>query len=114
MNDQEFDTGPGRTGCTGRAFRPDPARELRDIGADVLLRGKNVLEVGAGDGRLTMAIAALARRVLAVDPDTGAIDAARIALKAAGRRNVTFKVAPAQELGLGRRRFDVAVISWSL
>ncbi len=104
----------GRLGCAGRAFRPDPAREIRAIGAESRLRGRDVLEVGAGDGRLTLAIAALAHRVLAVDPDAAAIDAARAAARTARLRNVSFKVAPAQHLALGRRRFDVAVFSWSL
>ncbi len=104
----------GRLGCSGRAFRPDPTREIRAIGAESRLRGRDVLEVGAGDGRLTLAIASIARRVLAVDPDAAAIDAARAAARTARLRNVSFKVAPAQHLDLGRRRFDVAVFSWSL
>ncbi|MDP9265728.1 MAG: class I SAM-dependent methyltransferase [Chloroflexota bacterium] len=115
MKDPEDEgCGLGRTGCGGREFRPDPARELRDIGAEATLRRRDVLEVGAGDGRLTLAIAALAERVLAVDADPGAIEAARLAARRAGIRNVSFRVAPAQDLGLGRRRFDVAVFSWSL
>ncbi|MFN2520038.1 MAG: class I SAM-dependent methyltransferase [Candidatus Limnocylindria bacterium] len=104
----------GRIGCSGRSFRPDPAREIHAIGAERHLRGKDVLEVGSGDGRLTLGLAALAHRVVAVDPDASAIDAARLATRAAGLRNVVFLVRPAQALRLGRRRFDVAVFSWSL
>ncbi len=112
--DEQDDGVCGRMGCSGRSFRPDPAREIRAIGAEHHLRGKDVLEVGSGDGRLTLGLASLARRVVAVDPDAPAIDAARFAARTAGLRNVTFLTRPAQALGLGRRRFDVAVFSWSL
>ncbi|HEV3403238.1 MAG TPA: methyltransferase domain-containing protein, partial [Gaiellaceae bacterium] len=39
--------------------------------------GKEVLELGCGDGRLTSGIAAEAARVLAFDPDAEAVEKAR-------------------------------------
>ena len=108
------DRGWGRMCCSGRPYRPDPAREIAAIGLGPHLRGRDVLEIGAGEGRLTVGLAALARRVLAVDADGEAIAAARVAIRAAGFRNVSFAVAPAQAFAPARRRFDVAVFSWSL
>jgi predicted RNA methylase len=40
-------------------------------------RARRVLEVGCGDGRLTLGIAAEADSVLAFDPDAEAVDRAR-------------------------------------
>src|SRR5438105_15535351 len=47
--------------------------------------GKTVLELGCGDGRLTVGIAPDAARVLAFDPDAEAVERARRALPAADR-----------------------------
>lgn len=96
--------------------RPDPARELRLLGLDRLARGARVLEVGTGEGRLALGYATAARSVLAIDPDPASIDRAR---ERAGRlgldpRRVRFLPLAAQELDVGRERFDLAVLAWSL
>jgi SAM-dependent methyltransferase len=48
----------------------------------------SILDVGAGAGRVALALAPLARRVVAVDRDAGAIDEARRRAEAAGLTRV--------------------------
>jgi ubiquinone/menaquinone biosynthesis C-methylase UbiE len=103
----------GRVGCVS-AVRPSDDLELRRLRADRLFRGKDVLDIGTGDGRLTWLIAPLARSVVAVDPDENAIRAAKREARVRGVTNARFEVGPAQDLGVGRERFDTALFSWSL
>jgi len=84
---------------------------LRQLAA---MDGLRVLELGCGDGRLTFRYAHEAQSVLAVDPDEE-----RIAIAIATRPpdladRVTFTVAGAAEVDVARRRFDLALFSWSL
>jgi len=96
--------------------RPDAVRELRLLGLDRLARGARVLEVGTGEGRLALGYAARARSVLAIDPDPAGIDRARERAAGLGLdpRRVRFRAIAAQELDVGRERFDLAVLAWSL
>jgi ubiquinone/menaquinone biosynthesis C-methylase UbiE len=68
-----------------------------------------VLELGCGDGRLTLPIAAEAAHVLAFDTDAEAVERGRQALP-----NVEFRVASGREIEVDRRSFDLALFSWSL
>ena len=76
--------------------------------------GRRVLEMGCGEGRLTLGIAADAAHVFAFDPDADAVARANDALpdELAGR--VTYKVASATQLELEPHSFDLVVFSWSL
>lgn len=96
--------------------RPDAARELRLLGLDRLVRGARVLEVGTGEGRLALGYAARARSVLAIDPDPASIGRARERAARLGLdpRRVRFRAISAQELDVGRERFDLALLAWSL
>jgi ubiquinone/menaquinone biosynthesis C-methylase UbiE len=75
--------------------------------------GRRVLEMGCGEGRLTLGIAADAAYVFAFDPDADAIARARNALPDELER-VTYKVASATQIELEPHSFDLAVFSWSL
>jgi SAM-dependent methyltransferase len=57
-----------------------------------------VLDVGAGTGRVALGLAPLARRVVAVDRDTGAIDEARRRAAAAGLAGVECVVADVETM----------------
>lgn len=81
-------------------------RELTD------LRGKRVLELGCGDGRFTYLYAHDAAYVLGVDPNRDEIGKARRARPRALRQRVQFRIA--KTIDPPRRRFDVALFSWSL
>ena len=76
--------------------------------------GKDVLEIGCGDGRMTWRFAASARSVLALDPVAQSIAEAQTVAAAQSRSNVRFQVADITTAMLPRGTFDVAVFSWSL
>jgi ubiquinone/menaquinone biosynthesis C-methylase UbiE len=78
------------------------------------LRGRQVLEMGCGDGRLTAGIAAEAQHVLAFDPDAESVVEGRRSLPAELSERVAFRAASAQEIEIERGAFDLVVFSWSL
>ncbi len=77
-------------------------------------RGRRVLEMGCGEGRLSVGLAADAARLLAFDPDAESVAAARRSLPAELVGRVSYRVASAQELEIEREAFDLVVFSWSL
>ena len=82
-------------------------RILHDL-AD--FRGRDVLDMGCGDGRTTRSIALRARSVLGLDPDDEAIARAL----AGSTDRITFEVADAVRLDLPAAGFDAVVFSRSL
>lgn len=83
-------------------------RRLTDFGS------ARVVEVGCGDGRLTLGIAERAASVLAFDPDREAVAEARAALPARLLDRVSYRAASATELEIPRSEYDIVVFSWSL
>jgi ubiquinone/menaquinone biosynthesis C-methylase UbiE len=77
-------------------------------------RGRRVLELGCGDGRLTLGIAPDAVHVLAFDPDGEAVDRARRSLPAELSERVNYRVASGKEIEIEPHSFDLVVFSWSL
>jgi ubiquinone/menaquinone biosynthesis C-methylase UbiE len=77
-------------------------------------RGRRVLELGCGDGRLTLGIARDAASVLAFDPDAEAVERARESLPAELAERVAYRVASGKEIELEPLSFDIVVFSWSL
>lgn len=97
------------------AMRPVASAELAAYGIGRALRGARVIDIGTGDGRLAFgAAAAGAVSVVGVDPDPAALAAARRRARTLGRGRTSFRLSPAQELALGRERFDIALLSWTL
>ena len=86
-------------------------RVLHDM---VEFAGKDVVEVGCGDGRLTLRFAGMASSVLAFDPDESAIATAREQTPPDLRSRVTFRVADMASIGLEAGAYDVGVLSWSI
>lgn len=84
----------------------DTVRELVDV------TGKRVLEMGCGDGRFTFLYAQDAAYVLGIDPKRDEIHEARRDRPSSLARRVKFRVA--KTISPPRRRFDVALFSWSL
>src|SRR5262245_26714297 len=95
-------------------LRPDPIVELREWGGENLVRGKRVLDLGCGDGRLALGLASLAATVSGLDPDAEAIAAARSRARKAGVRNVRFDVGTALSMPYARGAFDRVILSWTL
>ena len=77
-------------------------------------RGQRVLELGCGEGRLTIPIADDASFVLALDTDTEAVNSARRALPAKFTERVAYRVASGRSIEVPRHSFDLTVFSWSL
>lgn len=77
-------------------------------------RDRSVLELGCGEGRLTVGFAGEASRVLAFDRDAEAVEKARAALPASLEERVTYQAASAEELEVERHAFDIVLFSWSL
>ncbi len=95
-------------------LRPSPHDELREWGGQPLVRGKRVLDLGCGDGRLALGVAPFAKMVDGIDPDAEAIAAATRSARKAGVRNVRFAVGAAQHLPFPDAAFDVVTLSWTL
>ncbi len=96
-----------------RVLDPEGAHlaALRRLGD---FRGRRVLELGCGDGRLTPGIARDAASVLAFDPDAEAVERARQSLPAELAQRVSYRVASGKEIELEPVSFDLVVVSWSL
>jgi predicted RNA methylase len=77
-------------------------------------RGRRVLELGCGDGRLTVGVARDAAHVLAFDPDAEAVERARRSLPAELGERVSYRVASGVEIEVEPHSFDLTVFSWSL
>ncbi len=97
-------------------IRIDPEGSETDALFDLAeLEGREVLEIGCGDGRLTWRYADRADHVTAIDPFEDAIGRAKERLRATDLpsdfRHVAFEdFATASDTDV----FDVALLSWSL
>lgn len=97
----------------GIAIDPEGA-EVGVLAELVDFAGKDVLEVGCGDGRLTRRYAAGAARVLAIDTDEEEVRAAREQTPPDLLERVGYLVADVAEAELPESAFDVVVLSYSL
>jgi ubiquinone/menaquinone biosynthesis C-methylase UbiE len=107
----------GRVGSSlqGARDRRDRRRvEPAEIERVVDLRGKRVVDVGCGTGRLTRFVASRAAFVYAFDPSADSVDEARAAIAEADRDRVRFAVHDAEALDVPREHFDLALCGWSL
>lgn len=96
------------------ALRPNASDELAQWGGPAFVRGKRVLDLGCGDGRLALGVAPHAREVTGVDPDAQLIAQATARASRSGVRNVRFVTGAAQALPFPDARFDVVILSWTL
>jgi ubiquinone/menaquinone biosynthesis C-methylase UbiE len=88
--------------------------ETRVIHDLIDFAGKDVLDVGCGDGRMTWRFAEQARSVLGLDPVAASVEQARRDTPAHLRSKVTFQVGDITEAQLPAAAFDVVALSWSL
>jgi ubiquinone/menaquinone biosynthesis C-methylase UbiE len=93
---------------------PPPGMEVRLIERYVGIKGRRILEIGCGDGRLTRQFAPLASSVVAIEPDPAKIALARRLAASEGISYVSFHVNSAERLRLRGGPFEVALFSWSL
>lgn len=77
-------------------------------------RQRRVLEMGCGDGRLTVGMAEDAAYVYAFDTEAEAVERARRSLPAELADRVGYEVASGKEIEIPPHSFDLVVFSWSL
>lgn len=94
----------------------DPAgNEIRALERTTNWRGKRVLELGCGDGRLTLRLAALgASKIHALDPDRELIREARRNLPKRYAGRIEYRVGQAEKLTHASNAIDIVLFSWSL
>lgn len=76
--------------------------------------GLRVLEVGAGEGRMTTRYAALTKSVLAIEPHAESLARAQALVPPELRERISFRLADATELDEPADSFDAAFLPWSL
>ena len=97
-------------------FIIDPAgEEIKMLKRAVAFRDKRVLEIGCGEGRLTLRLASLGpQRIDALDPDPARLRTARRTLPARLKDVVHYAVGQAERLRQSDGAYDIVVFSWSL
>ncbi len=89
--------------------------EIRALQKDVQWKGKQVLEIGCGDGRLTLRLAAFGpAHIEAIDPDASRVRAARKSQPRRYRERIAYHVGRSGALRYRRGQFDIAIFAWSL
>ena len=99
------------------AIRSDPENnEIKALLAMADFKGKNVLEIGCGDGRLTWGYADVAAHVTAIDPFEVAILRAKEYLPDTLRDRVEFRHVGFEDFATASQSavFDIVILSWSL
>lgn len=96
--------------------RDPEGAEPRALGELVDFAGKDVLEIGSGEGRLTWRYAARACSVYGIDADEASVAAACVALAEHPdlHARVTFQVCDVTVTAPPASAFDVALLAWSL
>ncbi len=77
-------------------------------------RGKRVLEIGCGEGRLMWQYAKETRSTLGIDLDADALRVATIDRPSDLENKVFFSSAMSEQLPFSKETFDIAVLAWSL
>jgi ubiquinone/menaquinone biosynthesis C-methylase UbiE len=86
---------------------------LRALGRIQPLAGLDVVELGAGTGRLTGMLAPLARRIRAFDASQHMLDVAAASLTRAGLANWQLSVADSRELPVDDADADMTIAGWT-
>ncbi len=94
----------------------DPAGiEIQALQEAAPWAGKRVLEIGCGDGRLSLRLAAFRpKRIEALDPDPNRVRQARKSLPARYSKRIVFHVGHAERLRYPPGTFDTVIFAWSL
>ncbi len=94
----------------------DPAgNEIRALQRVVEWKRKRVLEIGCGEGRLTLRLAAFhPAHIEALDPDGARVRLARKNRPVRYGKRITYHVGHAGKLRYARDQFDIVIFSWAL
>jgi ubiquinone/menaquinone biosynthesis C-methylase UbiE len=97
--------------------RDPEGREISQLQDFTDFQDKVVLEIGAGDGRLTQRIAGLSDltgRTVALDAAPAVLAEAVAAFPVELRPKASFLTAAAEQLPFPSETFDLAILAWSL
>ena len=83
--------------------------DLPKIKEFIQLSGKKMLEIGCGDGRLSVQLADEVDALTAIDPDGARIDQARKSIA-----GVNFQVGSGEQLEFDSHSFDIVLFGYSL
>lgn len=78
------------------------------------LEGRDILDLGAGTGRLACMVAPFARSIRAYDSSAHMLEVATAKLRAAGRANWRTEVADHRRLPVENHSVDLVLAGWSL
>ena len=94
----------------------DPAGdEIKALKRVVKWQGSDVLEVGCGDGRLTLRLAGFGpAAIIGIDPGAQSIRTARRNMPKRLADKIGYHVGQAERLKFSSSRFDLVVFSWVL
>lgn len=76
------------------------------------IAGKEILEIGCGNGRLSFRLAKIAKKLVAIDPDMKKVENATMQVRP-GMQNIEFRAGRGEQLDFPDRRFDVVLYSLS-
>lgn len=88
--------------------------ELDTIHELIDFADRRVLEIGAGDGRLSWPFAAAAARWVAMDPDAEELRQAAHDLQTAPYATLHLSLGDARQLSFPDASFDIVFFTWSL
>ena len=95
-------------------FEKDPEQnETKHLLQFADFRGRRVLEIGCGEGRLTWRYAVKPALTIGIDPDRNALRVATIDRPSDLEEHVHFSNAQAEWLPFSKETFDLAILSWS-
>jgi ubiquinone/menaquinone biosynthesis C-methylase UbiE len=95
--------------------RQDPeGTEMKTALRHATFVGKDILEIGCGDGRITFSYAGMARKIVAIDPLPESIKMAKEQTPRGLSRKLEFQVGNGEKLRFPDESFDMVFFTWSL
>ncbi|MFW9854371.1 MAG: class I SAM-dependent methyltransferase [Candidatus Thorarchaeota archaeon] len=96
-------------------MKKSPEGIILEVFDDIItFKGKNILEIGCGDGRLTFKFSGLAKRVIAIDPDRKDVERALHTSSQPLSSKLDFQVATGEFLPFVPYAFDIIFYTGSL
>jgi ubiquinone/menaquinone biosynthesis C-methylase UbiE len=96
-------------------LREDPEGvEMKVAEKHASFKGKEVLEVGCGNGRLTLQYGESTKKVVSIDPSAKNIAEAKRSIRGKLVPQVSFQVGMGEELRFPDENLDIVFFSWSL
>jgi ubiquinone/menaquinone biosynthesis C-methylase UbiE len=97
------------------SFEIDPEQnEIRALKEAALWAGRDVLEIGCGDGRLVRRVAGLGASVTAIDPNAELVRSAAVKAPESPDQRTRFVVGDGRRLPFSDETFDIVLFGWSL